>query len=163
MPANWSAAAPTNYDVPPMSLQQMADAIYALEQAFPLSAPQAGQLATDTALVASTPTTIFTVTLGVGTWKVDYGASVLLSNNAAKPTINVVLGTAAGSVNGKAATEFFPGASGDVISDSVQPLVIVTAAGTVLLQAESTNADTVKQLTAFSFPGATGWTAVRVA
>lgn len=113
---------------------------------FPLAAPQAGTLANHITLVANTNTTIFTLTLGVGTWFIDYDCTIQAANAAGStPFTEVLAGTATAVIDGSSdCTEAQQPATGTFLKFSCHARVVITAPGTILLKADSPNADVVQ-------------------
>lgn len=131
----------------------------------PLIAPVAGNLSSNTSLVANTLTTIFSLSLGLGTWIINYGASVGVVSQFSQPAITVALGTAAGTVGGQFSSESSVPATTNnpLVKLSCCAVVTVTTAGTVLLQGQSNETDIFEHTTAQgTFAGVTGYTAVKV-
>jgi hypothetical protein len=134
----------------------------AAPSSYPLSTPQGGQLSSGLALSASTLTVVFTSpSLAVGTWRVTFGAETI-GPGTWNLEISLAVGTASATFKGQqsAGTEesYGPG-------PSLTCLVVITAAGTLVFNAETNGGGQVIPATTptFGFPGATGWTATRVA
>lgn len=124
---------------------------------YPLSTPQSGQLTSQLSVPAGTLTTVFTSgTLAVGTWLLTF---VYVAQNA-NCDGKIALGTATGTITGTSSGSDASAAAGVTIIC----LVEITAEGTVDFVVESPAANTILDGSQYyGFPGATGWTATRVA
>lgn len=111
-------------------------------------------------------TVLTTASLGVGTWIVDAGASVLQGATPGMIEGRIDIGTATATLVGFPGDQAGPGANGQVLNLAMSALVTVTVAGTFVLNvynASGATAATALLSTQNRGWPATGYRAVRIA
>ena len=132
---------------------------------YPLDPPQSGSLASDIDS-AATGTVVFPITLSAGTWLVTFNGTVLSTAAGCSPGFYIVAGSATASFSGASACQGYAASSGEEKNLSFTSLVTVTTGGTlnITFYNNNTNINILATVAAGTeTPGATGWTATRVA
>jgi len=126
---------------------------------------QSGANVADVALPATTNTTVFTTaTLNQGTWLCTFSALVNSPTAGASVELKAALGTAAGTLSGDIAGQSVLGSAGGYATIGMTFLATLTTPGTLTLVGNPSAAAVAHYNTnAQLFPGATGWTVVRIA
>ncbi len=129
--------------------------------------PQGGSLTATLAIGAATQTVVFTTpSLAVGTWLVAFETSFTASSSGFIFDATVVVGTAAATFSGPRSTSVADSGNnaGYPYRASFTALATVTTAGTLEFVVYSGAGVTLQYLSSeASYPGVTGWTAVKVA
>lgn len=124
-----------------------------------------GTLPADVTLVGATDTTIMTTSsLAVGTWNLAVQADFLTTAGGGPDAIKAILGTATATFSGPQTNDIYgPGGASMNLMANLNLVVVVTVAGTIKINAQSLNGDTVKRLGGiYTTLVGTGWTATKV-
>ena len=131
------------------------------------SAPQSGTLPSQVDLASGVNTTLFTITLSIGTWFVDSSISMNPGTNGDNlgwfyRLINS--GTGTGTISGKYADQITSATSGVPFDLAIFAEVDVTIAGTFILQVNSLqdSSSFVRAVSPTSLAGISGWRAMMV-
>ena len=125
-----------------------------------------GTLGADVALTAATLTTVLTTaSLAVGTWLLSASAEIVNGGATAGDAALILnLGTAVGTINGVRGSDGeLPALAGGGVALACTTIISVTTAGTVIVDAYSSVAGTVKSLGTAAGGYVTGYTAVKIA
>ena len=133
--------------------------------------PTGAVITSTVTLTAATAVTMYTTTsLAIGTWKVHIQGVILAGAVAGTTGYEIfpgTAGTAVFTVTGPASFEIPIPVASDVVSFSLDFIIVVTTAGTINFQAYNNTADngTLENAThgTEAKAGCTGWSAIRVA
>ena len=124
-----------------------------------LPASQQATLGADASMTASSTNTLLTLTLTAGTWLITGTVTLQQGAGAGNTDIRILAGTA--TLSGATSSTIRAASASQPAAGVVTARVVVTAGGTVLLNAYPTAAATAKAATAAnSIPGATSLQAV---